>query len=123
MNIVGFKAWLPDGSSVAADNFTDLPNGLVVVMAYYDQYFDTVNHYHYRKVLDGCDWYYFDKDDIHGVRSSTVKGEWKAAPEGIADELVKKSAPELETSAFNAIVDASMADLVYNGPNIRNRQR
>ena len=114
MTYIGFKVWLADASVVKADSFADLPAiGIVILMAYYDQCFDVANRHHYRKVLDGCDWYYFDQGDIQGVRSSNTKDEWNPAPEGISAALMKKSAPELSNAAFNKISDTAMQDYIY----------
>ena len=113
MNLIGFKVWLDDKHVVRADNFVDLPTtGIIILMAYYDEFYDPAKRCRYRKVTDGCDWYYFDRGDVHGIYSSDRVGEWQPKPEGIADELIKQGIM-IDKALFDSISDQAMEDLIY----------
>ena len=114
MKLIGFKVWLQDGSIAKADDFSDLPaTGIVVLMGYYDQFYDVPNNYYYRKVVDGCDWYYFSADDIHGIRSSAKAGEWQPKPQGIHDHTLIKKGVGISDEKFLAIAAEADRELHY----------
>jgi hypothetical protein len=114
MKLIGFKIWLEDGSIVKADDFSDLPStGIVVLMGYYDEWYDVPNNYYYRKVVDGCDWYYLSGGDILGVRSSAKVGEWQPKPQGIHDDTLIKQGVLVSDEVWQRIVADSDKELTY----------
>ena len=114
MKFIGFKVWLEDGSIVKADNFIDLPaTGIVVLMGYYDRFYDVVNNFYYRKVVDGCDWYFFHDGDIDGVRSLAKAGKWKRKPEGLHDNTLIKKGVQVSDEMFYKISAEADKELHY----------
>lgn len=73
-----WRAWYEDGSVYASATHTwqGLPaEGIIGVVAYLSE---TVTPY--RQILDGCDWYYLEGEQIKGVENHPEWGQWAEPP-------------------------------------------
>lgn len=110
MKILGYKAWLSDGTSIKVNEFISLPEtGIIILMTYYDELYDSIHNY--RSVMDGCDWYYFD-GNVKGVRSLDGIDVWQIKPEGIEDDLIKQG-EWINTELFDSLSIVADKDLIY----------
>lgn len=105
MNIIGFKIWTKDGV-FQSDDWNELPDrDVLIVMVYYDEIY--APDCHYRKTIDGCDWYWFEDDDVHGVRSE-AQG-WQPKP----DKPNVKQGVMVDDALFERVSREAMADKRY----------
>ena len=111
MKIIGFKIWYLDGSMQASSNWRELSVAdVLIVMAYYNEFFEEDKRY--RKVIDGCDWYWFADGDIHGVRSEDGVTRLPK-PDGIDDLDLKRGEWAPSQAVFEQVTTASNNDLVF----------
>jgi len=110
MKVIGFKVWYSDGSVVKETDWVALPSdNLQVIMVYYDEQYTEGRHY--RETIDGCDWYWFDGEKVHGVRSEEGIDVWSDKPE-VEDELIKQGTM-LDYDTFTSLVDNAMQDTSF----------
>jgi hypothetical protein len=107
MEVLGYKITYTDGTVRKAPDFNDLPNERIqIVMVFYvDEY---APGKHYRKMMDGCDWYYVDRlGELQGVRSEDTGIQTKPTGE------LSKSGEYTTDENFKKLTDAALADVSW----------
>lgn len=108
MIVLGFGIWYANGSSQQARDWTVLPSeNVLFVYEYFDERYE--GDYRYRRVIDGCDWYWFDGESVQGVRSEETGEQPKPDVEGI------KQGVQVSDEQFLAIERLAAAALTFDG--------
>lgn len=108
MNLLGFGIWYADGSSQQARDWSVLPSqDILFVYEYFDESYKS--NYRYRRVTDGCDWYWFDGEKVQGVRSEDEGWQPKPDVPGV------KQGVQVSDEIFLEIEKQAAAALTFNG--------
>ena len=108
MIVLGFGIWTADGAVQKSRDWDILPSeDLLFVYEYFDERYE--GDYRYRRVTDGCDWYWFDGEKVQGVRAK--ESGWQPKPEGTGVKQGVLVSDEL----FRAIGELAAADRIFDG--------
>ena len=109
MNVLGFKVWYADDSVEKATRWPERRTDVLIVVTYEDECF--APNCHYRIMLDGQDWYWWDGERVQGIPSK--KGEWQDPPDIDQKRLMKGTM--VDDAKFRRISVLAMEDLAFNG--------
>lgn len=108
MIVLGFGIWTADGVVQKSRDWDILPSqDILFVYEYFDARYE--GDYHYRRVIDGCDWYWFDGEKVQGIRSK--ESGWQTKPDGPG----VKQGVLVSDEQFLAIERLAAADLTFDG--------
>jgi hypothetical protein len=101
-----FRAWYEDGSAYSCADvpWQELPaEGMVGVVVYLDPHVTP-----YRRIVDGCDWYWLADGQIQGVMTHAQWGKFAPAPNVGCLSCLKRSGV-MDDDAFRGVQREMMA--------------